>query len=50
MTQWLIEEAAFAALEISEALERSGRADELREQARLQERYEELQRLKEQIA
>jgi hypothetical protein len=49
VTQWLIEEAAFLALDVQEAQERSGAAEERREAARLMERHAELTALKERV-
>lgn len=50
VTQWLVEEAAFAALDVQEAMERSGAAEERREAERLQLRHDELRALKEEAA
>lgn len=49
VTQWLLEEAAFAALEVSEAMERSGEMAERREAARLRARHDELRQMKERM-
>jgi hypothetical protein len=47
VTQWLIEEAAFAALDLWMAAERSGRNAEWRAQEQLQARHAEMLALRE---
>lgn len=47
VTQWLLEEVCFTALDVQESMERSGAMEERREMERLQARHAELTELKE---